>query len=248
MNVQQPVEQEAVTQRDFRTTHWSVVLAAADDKSRAADEALETLCQAYWYPLYAYVRRKGHSPEDAKDLTQEFFARVLARGTLGAADRARGRFRSFLLGTLEHFLAREWARNHRQKRGGGHALLSLDDTAEDRYRIEPSHDLTPERIFERRYALALLERTLSRLREECESEGKGALFDQLKGTLAGEAAEKPHARIAEALGLTEGAVRVAAHRLRKRYGELLRDEVGQTVSMPLEVEDEIRWLLTALRS
>jgi DNA-directed RNA polymerase specialized sigma24 family protein len=152
----------------FTTTHWSVVLAAGQGSAPGAQEALERLCQTYWYPLYAYVRRKGYGAEDAQDLTQEFFARLLARNYLRVADRNKGRFRSFLLGSLEHFLAREWTKARAQKRGGGHRVLSLDGAdAENRYLLEPVHDLTPERIFERRWATTLLEQAMSRLREEC---------------------------------------------------------------------------------
>ncbi len=230
----------------FATTHWSLIVAAQDASVPEARQALAELCRLYWYPLYAFIRRNGHADDRAQDLTQEFFARLLEKDGLAAVDQSKGRFRSFLLAACRHFLANQWDRDHAQKRGGG-AVLSIDfDGAEDRYTHEPAHDETPERLFERRWALALLERVLARLRGEYEAAGKGHLFACLKGRLAGEGATASHARTAAELGVSEGAVKVAVHRMRKRYRELLRDEIAQTVDDPGQVEDEIRALFAAL--
>jgi RNA polymerase sigma-70 factor (ECF subfamily) len=232
----------------FATTRWSVVHAAGDSKSPEAGQALEQLCRAYWYPLYAYVRRKGHAAEDAQDLTQEFFARLLARNYLRVADRNRGRFRSFLLGSLEHFLAREWTKARAQKRGGGRAVLSLDEMgAESRYLLESAHDLTAERIFERRWATTILDQAMARLREECLATRKSDLLDRVEGQLSGEKGETSYAGVAAALGMSEGAVKVAVHRLRQRFGELVRAEIAQTVTTPEDADDELRYLFAVLR-
>jgi len=230
----------------FTTTHWSVVLQAAGNQSSQASEALSQLCRVYWYPLYAFVRRKGYSPHDAQDLTQEFFARLIEKNSVRAADRNKGRFRTFLLGALDHFLANEWRDARRIKRGGGKPLLSLDDTAEERYRLEPADTATPERLYERRWALTLLEQSLARLDEECAVDGKRALFDAVKGLLAGERLPGGYSELADKLQMSEGAVMTAVHRLRRRYGELLRAGIAQTVSGPAQVESELRHLFTAL--
>lgn len=230
----------------FATTRWSLVCAARAPSSPESRAALAALCGVYWYPLYAFVRRQGHDADRARDLTQEFFARLLERADLAAVDRSKGRFRSFLLAACKHFLCNEHDRVHARKRGGGRAPLPIDAAvAEGRYGGEPSHNETPERLFERRWALALLDQVLARLRQEYAAAGKGRLFERLKGHLTGEAG-LPHARAAAELGLREGAVKVAVHRLRKRYGELLRDEIAQTLHDPAEVEDEIRDLFAAL--
>ncbi len=232
----------------FATTHWSAVLAAGGASSPGSQEALEKLCRAYWYPLYAYVRRKGYDAHDAEDLTQEFFARLLARNFLRVADRSKGKFRSFLLGSLEHFLAREWTKSHAQKRGGGRAILSLDETdAEDRYRLEPAHELTAEKIYNRRWATTLLDHAMSRLREECAANRKGDLLGKLETFLSGERGETSYADIAAALATSEGAIKVAIHRLRQRYGELVRVEVAQTVSTSEEADEELQFLFSVLR-
>jgi len=232
----------------FATTHWSVVLAAGEGASPQSHEALEKLCCAYWYPLYAYVRRKGHDAHDAQDLTQEFFARLLARNYLRVADRSKGKFRSFLLGSLEHFLAREWTKARAQKRGGGKAILSLNETdAENRYRLEPAHELTAEKIYDRRWATTLLEQAMSRLSEECAAGGKSDLFGQVETFLSGEKGEACYADIAAALKMSEGALRVAVHRLRQRYGELVRAELEQTVSNTAEADEELQYLFRVLR-
>ena len=206
------------------------------------------LCNAYWYPLYAYVRRKGYPPTDAQDLTQEFFARLLARNYVTAADRQKGKFRSFLLGTFEHFLAKEWRRAHAEKRGGGRTDFSLDELdAENRYLLEPAHELTPAKIFDRRWATTLLDQAMARLAEECQAGQKGDLFAAVEPLLSGDSAGGSYAELARSLNTTEGALKVAVHRLRHRYGELVRAEIAQTVASPAEVEQELRELLAALR-
>jgi RNA polymerase sigma-70 factor (ECF subfamily) len=232
----------------FSTTHWSVVLAAGDTKSPGSKEALERLCGAYWYPIYAYVRRKGYRPEDAQDLTQEFFSRLVSRNYLSVADRNRGKFRSFLLGSLEHFLAREWTKAHAKKRGGGRPVLSLDATdAENRYLREPADELSPDRIFDRRWATALLDQAMSRLREECVAGQRGELFARVEGHLAGEKRDASYADIALELNMSEGAVKVAVHRLRRRYGELVRAEIEHTVASREEADEELQYLFRVLQ-
>jgi RNA polymerase sigma-70 factor (ECF subfamily) len=231
----------------FLTTRWTVVLAAGGADAARSGEALEALCRAYWYPLYAWVRRQGRSPEDAEDLTQAFFASLLARRDLGGADRAKGRFRSFLLASMKHFLANERDRARAQKRGGGQPLLALDaGSAETRYALEPSHGESADRVFERRWALTLLDATLARLRAEYARDGKERLFDELKETLAAGRGEVPYAGIGARMGMGEGAVKVAAHRLRRRYREALRSEIADTVASPGEVEEELRHLHAAV--
>ncbi len=226
----------------FASTHWSVVLAAGFDSTRAR-EALNRLCQTYWYPLYAYVRRKGHNPHDAQDLTQEFFARFLAKNYLADVQREKGRFRSFLLAAMNHFLANEWDRVRRRKRGGGQIPLSLDaKAAETRYLLEPADTLSADRIYERRWGLTLLDDVLRRLEQDYVSAGAQELFRQLEFCLTGERASVPYAELAVRLRMTEGAVKVAVHRLRRRYRQILRAAIAETVSTPEEVEEEIRYL------
>jgi RNA polymerase sigma-70 factor (ECF subfamily) len=228
----------------FATTHWSVVLAAGDDGSPTASEALERLCRTYWGPLYAYVRRQGHEVHEAQDLTQEFFARLLEKHYLGLADPARGRFRTFLLTSLQNFLRNEWKSASRQKRGGGQAILPLDlESAEGGYATDPADGLTPEIIFEKRWAAALLDQVLRRLGEDYAAVGKGPLFEQLKIFVWGEKNQASYAQMAVELGLSEGAVKVAVHRLRTRYRELLRAEVASTVADPAEIDEELRHLI-----
>ena len=232
----------------FTPTHWSVVLAAAGqiDSTRARD-ALERLCRNYWLPIYAFVRRQGHNPHDAQDLTQEFFARLLEKNYLAAADRDKGRFRSFLLASVKHFLANEWAKARAQKRGGRHTLISIDAAlAESSFGSEPADLLTAEKIVERRWALALLEQVLRRLREEYTRDGKEKQFEQLKATLTEASRSLPYAEIAARLATSEGAVKVAVPRLRQRYRELLRAEIADTVAHAGEIDDEIRNLFAAL--
>jgi RNA polymerase sigma factor (sigma-70 family) len=233
----------------FTTTHWGIVLAAGQGTTPDAEAALETLCRTYWYPLYAYVRRQGHSPEEAQDLTQEFFARFLEKNHFGQADPERGRFRTFLLTALKNFLTNEWIKTARQKRGSGRAFLSWDlQGAENRYDTDPSDGTTPETIFEKRWAVTLLERVLTLLREECLAGDKGALFEQLKDYVWGEKSGVTYAEVAGALSLSEGAVKVAVHRLRHRFGELLRGEIAHTVARPEEIDDEVHHLIEVMSS
>ena len=233
----------------FVTTHWSVVLSAREKDSPQAGAALETLCRTYWYPLYAYVRRQGRSPHDAQDLTQEFFARLLEKDYLQAVAREKGKFRSFLLTAFKRFLITEWKQAHAQKRGGQYVMISLEtQTAETRYLSEPAGLWTAEKLYERRWALTLLEKVLKRLQQEFVDGGKGALFEQLKNYLMAERGDIPYAEAAGALGMSEGAVKVAVHRLRRRFRELFREEVAHTVSGPEEVDEEIRYLLAAFSS
>jgi RNA polymerase sigma-70 factor (ECF subfamily) len=238
----------AAQNRPFATTHWSLVQAAGRQGSADAQRALAQLCETYWYPVYAFVRRQGGDAALAQDLTQAFFCRLLEKNDLAAADRQRGRFRAFLLTAVKHFLSNERDRAMAKKRGGGQRPLSLDfDAAEGRYRREPSHDLTPERLFERRWALEVLDRTLARLRTEHIEAGKERLFEGLKGTLAGEPTAAPLAEIAALLGTTEGALKTAAHRLRRRYRDLIRQEIAHTVARVDDVDDEIKALFAAVK-
>jgi RNA polymerase sigma factor (sigma-70 family) len=231
----------------FATTRWTVVVHAQQGDSTEAREALETLCRAYWYPLYAFVRRQGVMPEDAQDLTQSFFERLIEKNFLADVQREKGRFRSFLLAALKHFLANEWDKARAQKRGGGAVHVPIDTaSAETRYGLEPAHFDTPERLFERRWAITLLDRVLERLRDEHVKAGKAELFEQLKPCLTAEKAALSYAELGARVGLSEGAVKVAVHRLRQRYRELLRAEIAETVDSPAEVEDELRHLFTAL--
>ena len=220
--------------------------AAAQGGSEPAERALETLCRAYWYPIYVYVRRKGHGPDEAQDLTQEFFSQLIAKDQFRLADRSKGKFRTFLLAMLDYFLAREWSRAHRQKRGGQFTFISIDQQSpEERYQSEPVHDQTPEKIFLRQWALAVLKQAMNALQTECAANGKAALFAEAKHLLSGER-DAAYAQIGERLGTAEGTVRVAVHRLRQRYGELLRQEVAQTVADDDEVEAELRYLIQVL--
>jgi len=231
----------------FGTTHWSVVLAAGDDKSASSREALEKLCRAYWRPIYTYVRRRGHAPPEAEDLTQAFFAHFLERKLLTVVDRQRGRFRTFVLHACEYFLAKQWRDASRIKRGGGQEVFSLDvAAAEDCYHNGPADQMTPERLYERQWALALLDVALDQLKQEWTAAGKETLFATLRIFLSGEPKTTTCAQTALELGMSEGAVRTAVHRLRQRYGEILRAEVAQTLSRPEDLEDELRHLLTVL--
>lgn len=223
-----------------------MVVNAGRSRSPESSRALAALCENYWFPLYAFVRRAGHSPEDAQDLTQEFFARLLAQHFLAKVDREKGKFRSFLLATLKHFLADEWDRAHAQKRGGSQTVISFDSLdAEARYRLEPAQGLTPEKMFEKQWALSLLDHVLSRLRDEMVADEKSALFEALKDVLTGNRSAA-YAAIGTELGMTEGAIKVAVHRLRRRYRELLREEIAQTVTSSDEIGDEIRYLMSCL--
>ena len=240
-----PTDLKPVTGARFEPTRWSMVVAASGKDSTKARKALERLCEIYWYPLYAFVRREGHGVHDAQDLTQEFFARLLEKNWLHGVDREKGKFRSFLLAAMKHFLVNEWDRANRLKRGGGQQILSMDaGLAETRYAMEPADHTTAERIFERRWALTLIEQVLTRLRREFTDVGRGKLFDELKGALTGEKAAYPE--IAARLNLNEGAVRVAVHRLRLRYRDLVRAEIAETVESDAEVEAELQHLFDSL--
>ena len=232
----------------FATTRWTVVLAAAGQgPGTGAADALATLCQTYWYPVYAFVRRRGHGPEDAQDLTQAFFARLLEKHTVNAADPARGRFRSFLLASVQNFLANEHDKAAAQKRGGGQSPVSLDPAAaESRYAVEPAHELTPERLFDRRWAMTLLDLCIGELRDEYAARGQGHVFARLQPFLGGDVPGGSYAPAAAELGVSESAVKVAVHRLRQRYRELLRRQILQTVTSSEEVDDEVRHLFAAL--
>jgi RNA polymerase sigma-70 factor (ECF subfamily) len=233
----------------FPTTHWTCVIEAGSGDEERSREALARLCHGYWYPLYAFVRRRGHDADEAMDLVQGYFARLLEKGVLAAADRTRGRFRSFLMADCLHFLSHHRAHERAQKRGGGVRPVSIDDRdAEGRFLREPADDLTPERLFERAWAMTLLERVVALLREEYEASGRAAAFDRLKPTLLGEGIEVPYARLAAEWGTTEAAVQKAVYRLRRRYAALLREQIAATVADPDQVEDEIRDLFTALAS
>jgi RNA polymerase sigma-70 factor (ECF subfamily) len=223
------------------------VIAAGDRDTPEGRDALAALCNAYWYPIYAYVRRRGHNAEQAQDLTQDFFAYVLERELLAKADPDRGRFRSFLRAVFARHLANQLDRANAQKRGGGRPALSIDACdAEGRYAREPAHELTPERIFDRSWALTLLGRVFDQLRREYDDAGRAAVFEELRTVLTRGPESGSHATIAERLGISEGAVRVAVHRLRRRYGALLRREIAATVDDPGEIDDEIRSLFAAL--
>jgi RNA polymerase sigma-70 factor (ECF subfamily) len=234
---------------EFTTTHWSVVLEAGHTDTPAGTEALERLCRCYWYPLYVFVRRKGHSPSDAQDLTQQFFARFLERKYVGLADQSRGKFRTFLIKSLEHFLINEWEKGNAAKRGGVQPIVSWDELeAEKRYLAEPADNLAPDKIFEKRWAMSLLEQALVRLQDEYSAPGKEEMFEALKGSVWGEEVTGSYQEIALRVGMAEGAVKNTVHRLRQRYRELLRSEVAQTVATSAEVDEELRHLATVLRS
>jgi RNA polymerase sigma-70 factor (ECF subfamily) len=231
----------------FVTTQWSVVLTACRSDTTRAQTALEKLCRTYWYPLYAYVRRRGHPAPDAQDLTQAFFARLLERHWVGDADRERGRFRTFLLTAMSRFLADEWDKARAQKRGGGVAHVPIQlDTAETRYGHEPADNCTPEQGYERRWALTLLDTVLQRLRTEYENAGKGELFTGLNSCLVGSRESQPYSELAAKLDMNEGAVKVAVHRLRKRYRKLLRTEIAETMDATADVDQELHHLFAVL--
>lgn len=233
----------------FATTHWSVVLGAGHTDFAGAPAALEELCRNYWYPLYVFIRRRGSDPQEAEDLTQAFFAFLLEKKTLKKVDRRKGKFRSFLLAALTNFLNNEWDKRRTRKRGGHHLIISLDDmAAEDRYCREPADPLTPERLFERRWASTLLELVLNRLKREHSCGAKAELFATLQAGLTGEIGAGTYAVWASTLGMSNGAVKVALHRLRRRFGQLLRAEIARTVTNSAEVDEEIRHLFAAVAS
>ena len=233
--------------RNFATTRWSLVLTAGRNDTESSVLALAELCERYWYPVYAYTRRRGHNADDARDLTQAFFVMLLEKQSLGFADPARGRFRTFLLTSMQNFLAGEWRKNQALKRGGDVEFLSLDfESAEQSYSHEPSHNLTPEAIYERRWALALLEQAVSDLRDQYAANGKSELFEALKGFLGGTDQTLPYSELAERLGQSEGALRTAVSRLRSRWQQQIRELVAETVPAESEVRDELQNLIAAL--
>jgi len=231
----------------FRTTRWSVIHAAAGPNSGDAHEALATLCEAYWYPVYAYVRRSGQKAEDARDLTQGFFARLLEKRDIAGADPVHGKFRDYLLGSVKHFLSNERARERALKRGGGRVPLSIDYQDADRqYGLEPADPVTPETLFLRNWALALVGRATERLGEEYGAQGKRVVFERLRPMLTGDTEAAKRGKIAESLDMTENALNVAAHRLRRRFRHQLREEISDTIADPDDTEDELRALLSIL--
>lgn len=233
---------------NFNTTRWSLIVAAAKSPSPQARAALEELCGCYWYSVYVFVRRRGKQVDDARDLTQEFFARLLEKDYLEAADRERGRFRTFLLTAVSHFLSNEQERACAQKRGGGQAVLSLDfERGEERYQHEPADHWTAEKVFDRRWALTLLDQALAALKQEFAASEKAALFEELKVFLTGDSGAPSYEISAERLNMSPGAVKVAVHRLRQKYRETLRQLVAQTVSVEEDIGSELHVLLSALR-
>lgn len=241
------LSERAKPQNYFATTHWSVVLTAGRHDTSRAHIALEQLCQTYWYPLYAYVRRRGYPSHDAQDLTQGFFACLLERQSLANADPNKGRFRSFMLRAMSNFLASDWEKTQTQKRGGGYQILSLDlAAAEQRYDLEPADNRTPDKTFDKEWALTLLDKVLNRLEKEFRDEEKIKLFNALKQTLAGSRESQPYATLAAELNMNEGAVRTAVHRLRKRYREILQAEIANTVTSPEEVKEEMNYLFKVI--
>lgn len=240
-----PFAPDASAVRVFPSTHWSVVLAAGQEDGGEASQALERLCRTYWYPLYLYVRKRGHAPEEAQDLTQEFFLRLLQKRSIASADPVKGRFRSFLLGALKHFLADEHDRAEAKKRGGGQTIVSWEqEYAEERFGAEPADELSPDKLFDRRWALTVLEQAANRLRAHYEAEGQARQFEALKGYVTGDEAALSYAQTAAGLGMSESAVKSAIFRLRRRYHDLVRDEVAQTVADAQELEAEIGHLMT----
>jgi RNA polymerase sigma-70 factor (ECF subfamily) len=233
--------------REFASTHWSLVLQAGDSQAPQSAEALETLCRAYWYPLYVYVRCSGRGPDEARDLTQEFFARLLEKKWLRDADPNRGRFRTFLLTALKHFLANEWHRTQTYRRGGGHECIALDAlAAEERFALEPRDTATPDALYERRWATTLIGRAQDRLRDEMAAAGDGEQFAALEPTLAGERTDQGYRELATRFGVTESTVKSWVLRLRRRFRMLLLAEIAQTLGEDQDPEAELRELLTAL--
>ncbi len=233
----------AVAQPLFATTHWSVLLAAANRETPEAATALERLCASYWYPLYAYIRRRGYAPDDAQDLTLAFFAHLLRKDFLRGVRPEKGRFRSFLLACLKHFLADEWEKARTARRGGAVPAFALGcDQAEERYQLEAATEANPESLYERRWALDLLAGVLDQLRGESVASGRAALFDQLQFCLLGDRSAETYTEVGSRLGLSESAVKVTVHRLRLRYRELLREQIARTVTRPEEIEEELRYL------
>lgn len=242
-------ELAGVNAGQFRTTHWSVVLAAGQDDDANRGKAMEELCRAYWYPVYAFIRRWGHSAEDAQDLTQGFFAHLLERDTFAAARKEKGRFRSFLLGALKNYLSYESRKQATLKRGGKATVVPIDEEeGEDRYRQDLIHEAAPDKLYLRSWADSLLASTFDRLRGDYAKAGKVNLFEKLSPLLAGGETEASYKQLSEGLGMTVGAVTTSVYRMRKRYGELLREQIAHTVGRPEDVDDEIACLFAALES
>jgi len=243
----EPSNQPSAAQ--FTTTHWSVVIAAGQSDTPQAVEALEKLCGTYWYPIYAYLRRRGHGEQDAQDLAQGFFAQLLERRSIQGVEREKGKFRSFLLASLNYYVADVRDRANAQKRGGGREVFSLDaQAAEERYRLEPVDERSPEKIFEYRWAMALLDQVLARLGQEFAEAGKRELFERLQAFLVEGTGDKTFAELAQEVGMTEEALKKAAQRMRRRYHQLFREEIAQTVASPAEVDEELRHLCAVLGS
>ena len=236
------------TAATFNTTHWTIVLACRDqDDSRAAEQALANLYQTYWYPLYAYIRRRGYSEHDAEDLVQGFYAQIQEKHAFAKADRQRGKFRTFLLSSLQNFLANENERTRAQKRGGGRELTRLDaEDAKERYQLESVHSVTPETIFDMRWAHALLDQTLAGLRADFAARGKQRLFEGLQTFLTADSGETSYQKAADDLGLPLSAVKTSVHRMRLDYRTRLREEIGRTVSCPEEIDEELLYLRKVL--
>jgi RNA polymerase sigma factor (sigma-70 family) len=251
MDTQRDNQPDEVSAKSFVTTQWTVVLAAGHGHASQARRALEELCRLYWYPLYAYARRQGYSNEDAEDLTQGLFARLLGaeRNCFKELSSEKGRFRAFLLAAFKHFMANEWDHAHRQKRGGGVPALPLDfQGADDRYQIEPADQLSPDKLYDRAWAVALLEQVISRLREEARAEGKAELFELVKPFLMAGSASIPYAEATTQVGISEGTLRVTVHRLRKRYRQLLREEISETLAEPGNADEELVALFSAFQA
>ena len=243
----EPRDSSSENPSDFRTTHWSVVLAAAQGESAERHSAMATLCQSYWYPLYAFVRRQGRTAPEAEDLTQDFFARLLGKNGLATVRPEYGRFRSFLLASLKNFLANDWDRNHTAKRGGQCDIISWDEApGEQRYLLEPAEAATPDKLFEQTWALTVVETVLAQLKKEYAEAGKGPLFEAIESYLAEEDGPDTYAGLGEKLGMTEGAVKMAVLRLRQNFRHRLRSEIARTVAHPGEIDDELRHLFACL--
>jgi RNA polymerase sigma-70 factor (ECF subfamily) len=246
-NVMQP-STDSSRHRQFASTHWSIVLDAGRESSPTSEQALAELCETYWYPLYAFVRRQGYVAADAQDLTQGFFLRLLEKRDFANVDRAKGRFRSFLLASLKHFLINEWDKARAAKRGGGRPKLSLEfDAAESRYSLEPRHEQTAEALFDREWALTMLDQVGSRLAEERDRDDRREQFEQLEVYLTGDSTSSSYRETAERLRMTEGGVKAAVHRLRRRFRELLREQIGQTVATEADIDEEVCALFEALK-
>ena len=230
----------------FTATQWTQILLAAETSSPDGQEALQQLCQTYWYPLYAYVRRKGHSPEAAQDLTQAFFARLLDKKYLAHAAPELGKFRTFLLSSLQRFLINEWEKVRTQKRGGGASFVNWDAETEQLYQTEQSSGKSPEELYDKRWALTLLDQVFLKLQAEFAAQGQSSRFAKLKVLLWGDKSAPPYSEVAAQLGMTEGNLKVALHRLRRRYRELLREEVLRTSAQPEDVDEEIRYLIAVI--